>query len=123
MAREFWIRKIMWDYTSGCMEPLSEIYENNNEIIIRMDMPFVEDKSDIKINLTEESISIEAKVRKTIHYERWGTFQREVRFCKYTKRMTLPSKVDPESAKARFKNGILEIRLFKKERPFTIPIE
>lgn len=113
----------MWDYTSGCIEPLSEVYENNNEIIIRIDMPFVEDKSDITINLTEDSISIEARVKKIIHYEKWGTFQREVKFCRYIKRMTLPSKIDPETARARFKNGILEIKLSKKEQPFTIPIE
>lgn len=113
----------MWDYESGCIEPLTEVYEEEDEIIVRMDMPFVEDKSNIKINVSEQSVHIEARIKRIIHYEKWGTFQREVKFFKYTKRMSLPSKVDPEAAKARFKNGILEIRLPKKEKPFTIPIE
>ncbi|MCS7098179.1 MAG: Hsp20/alpha crystallin family protein [Candidatus Methanomethyliaceae archaeon] len=119
----FWVRRIMWDYESGCIEPLTEVYEDEDEIIIRVDMPFVEDKSDIKINVSEQSVSIEARVRRVIHYEKWGTFQREIKFFKYTKRMNLPSRVDPEAAKARFKSGILEIKLPKRERSFTIPIE
>ncbi|MEM2001161.1 MAG: Hsp20/alpha crystallin family protein [Candidatus Methanomethylicaceae archaeon] len=120
---DFWITEVMWDSTRGCLEPLTEVYDNENELIIRIDMPCVRRKSDIKVHLTDDTVSIEAQMNRVIQYERWGTFQREAKFFKYTKTFTLPAKIDPESSKARFKDGILELRLPKKERRFTIPIE
>ncbi|MDH5810911.1 MAG: Hsp20/alpha crystallin family protein [Candidatus Verstraetearchaeota archaeon] len=120
---DFWITEVMWDSTRGCLEPLTEVYDNENELIIRIDMPCVRRKSDIKVHLTDDTVSIEAQMNRVIQYERWGTFQREAKFFRYTKTFTLPAKIDPESSKARFKDGILELRLPKKERRFTIPIE
>jgi HSP20 family protein len=120
---DFWITEVMWDSTRGCLEPLTEVYDNETEFIIRIDMPCVRRKSDIKVHLTEDTVSIEAQMNRVIQYERWGTFQREAKFFKYTKTFTLPAKIDPESSKARFKDGVLELRLPKKERRFTISIE
>jgi HSP20 family protein len=120
---EFWMDESIWNYEYGKLEPLYEIYESNGEIIIRIDLPCVQDKSDIQVNVTEYSVNIEAKIGRIIQYEKWGTFQRSIRFCKYSKTIRLPVRIDPKSAKARFKNGILEIHLTKKEQLYTIPIE
>ena len=120
---DFWASELMWDSTRGCLEPLAEIYDNEKEIIVRMDMPCVRRKSDIKIHLTEDTVSIEAQMNRVIQYERWGTFQREAKFFRYTKTFSLPAKIDPESSRARFKDGILELHLPKKERRFTIKID
>ncbi|MGQ9759603.1 MAG: Hsp20/alpha crystallin family protein [Candidatus Methanomethylicaceae archaeon] len=120
---DFWYTEIMWDSTRGCLEPLTEVYDDEKEIVVRMDMPGVRRKSDIKLNLTEDTVSIEAQMNRVIQYERWGTFQREAKFFRYTKTFSLPAKIDPESSRARFKDGILELHLPKKERPFTIKIE
>jgi HSP20 family molecular chaperone IbpA len=36
---------------------------------------------------------------------------------------TLPAKIDPDHSKARFKDGILELHLPKKERRYSIKVE
>lgn len=120
---DFWFTEIMWDPTRGCLEPLTEIHDNEREIVVRIDMPCVRRKSDITIQLTEDTVYIEAQMNRVIQYERWGTFQREAKFFRYTKTFSLPTKIDPESSRARFKDGILELHLPKKERHFTIKIE
>jgi len=118
-----WLNGAMWDHLEGCLEPLSEIQETELEIIIRVDIPCVKRKEDISVKLTEDTATIEAKMENVIQYERWGTFQRQARFFRYSKTFALPSKIDPEFSKARFKNNVLELRLPKKERHFTITVE
>ncbi|MEM4657189.1 MAG: Hsp20/alpha crystallin family protein [Candidatus Methanosuratincola sp.] len=107
----------------GCLEPLTEIQETDNELIVRVDMPCVRSKDEITVNVTEDTVSIEAKMEKAVQYERWGTFQRGMRFFKYSKTFTLPTKIDPERAKARFVKNVLELRLPKKGKVFKIEIQ
>jgi len=118
-----WLAGAMWDHVEGCLEPLSEIQETELEIILRVDIPCVKRKEDISVKLTEDSATIEAEMEKVIQYEKWGTFQRQARFFRYSKTFVLPSKIDPEFSKARFKNKVLELRLPKKERRFTVNVD
>lgn len=122
-ADYFDIQARLRGYMDGCLEPLTEIQETDNELIVRVDMPCVKSKDEIAVNVTEDTVSIEAKMEKAVQYERWGTFQRSVRFFKYSKTFTLPTKIDPERAKARFVKNVLELRLPKKGKVFKIEIQ
>jgi len=77
-------------------EPFTDVIkdEKNNEVIITVEMPGV-DKEDIKINATEREVEIRA----------------EKGDRKYFKRVSLDVDVDPKSAKAKYNNGVLEIKL------------
>jgi len=44
-----------------------------------------------------------------------GPFQRHMEFERFSKKIKLPSRVDPHRAKANFRNGVLVIR-FPLER-------
>ena len=61
-------------------------------------MPGV-DKEDISLDCAESTLTISV-----------GTEKR-----KYYKEIELPSQVDPESAKASYRNGVLELTLTKKQ--------
>lgn len=118
-----WSYGVMWDHISGCLEPLTEFHDKANELMIRIDMPCVRRKADVEINLTEDTVAIEAKINRVVQYEKLGTFQREAKFFRYSKMFTLPAKIDPDHSKARFKDGILELHLPKKERRYSIKVE
>jgi len=120
---ESWSYAVMWDSVTGCLEPLTEIQDTDTQLIIRMDMPCVNDKNDISVSLKEDSVSIEARMDRVVQFERWGTFQREAKFFRYSKTFALPEKIEPEGSKARFKNGILELRLLKRGRQYKVEIE
>ncbi len=77
-------------------EPLVDVNETDNEVLIIAEMPGV-DKSEIKLNATEDTLEIKAEK-------------------KYYKLVELPVKVIPDKAKASYKNGVLEVRLTKKEQ-------
>jgi HSP20 family protein len=118
-----WSYGLMWDHVSGCLEPLTEFYDKETELLIRIDMPCVKRKTDVEVKISEDTVTIEGKMSRVVQYEKWGTFQREAKFYRYSKAFTLPTKIDPEQAKARFKNGILELHLPKKERHYSIKVE
>lgn len=73
-------------------EPLVDIVETDGEIHIVVELPGVE-KKDIKLNATEETltISVDAPQRK------------------YFKEVGLPARVNIREAKSQYKNGVLEV--------------
>ncbi|KPV65450.1 MAG: Small heat shock protein HSP16.5 [Candidatus Bathyarchaeota archaeon BA1] len=77
-------------------EPLVDIMEEEKDVVVVAELPGVE-KEDIYLNATEEQLTISV-----------DTPQR-----KYRKELTLPARVDPKSAMASYKNGVLEVRLRK----------
>ncbi|OYT52097.1 heat-shock protein Hsp20 [Candidatus Bathyarchaeota archaeon ex4484_135] len=80
-------------------EPLVDVMEEDDEIVVVAELPGVE-KEDIDLSCTEKELVISVDTEKR----------------KYYKRLDLPAEVDPKSAKASYKNGVLEVRL-KKTKP------
>ena len=78
-------------------EPMVDVMEHGDEVLIVADMPGVE-KDQIKINATEDKLYIRAEGDKR----------------KYYKEVELPAEVDPSTAKATYRNGVLEVRIKKK---------
>jgi len=83
----------------GEREPLVDVIEENGEIAVFAELPGVE-KNDIRLHSNEKNltISVDSKGRK------------------YYKELELPDSVLATSAKATYKNGVLEVRLKKAER-------
>ena len=73
------------------------------------DLPFAA-KEKISLTSTEDSVSVEAKMRKPITMQMGGHLQKRVEFEKYTNKIRLPVKVDPRRARAKFRNGHLVVR-------------
>ena len=90
-------------------EPLVEVNEDQDQIIIIAEMPGVS-KEDIELNATNNSITIST--------------EKIVSGRSYFKEIDLPAAIDSDYAKARYTNGILEVKLKKlKEKGKSIDIE
>lgn len=75
--------------------------EKDQTLKIVSEMPGIE-KSDIKLNVSDKQVLLSAE-----HNDR-----------KYEKKIPLPSKVDENSAKAKYTNGVLELTLsLAEEKP------
>ena len=119
---EYFFETPMYDIERKELSPLSQIIETEDEVIAMFDLPCVE-KEDIKLEATEDYLRIEAPLKKCIRISPWGPVREEVEFSLFRKTIRLPSKVDPERSRARFKDGILEVRFPKKIVGFRIEIE
>ena len=90
-------------------EPLVEVNEEQDQIIVIAEMPGVS-KEDIELNATNNSITIST--------------EKIVSGRSYFKEIDLPAAIDSDYAKARYTNGILEVKLIKlKEKGKPIDIE
>lgn len=77
-------------------EPLSDLQESEKEIAVTVELPGAE-KEDVNLHVTEELVTVRVEKGK-----------------RYAARIRLPAPVEPSSAKATFKNGILDLALRKK---------
>ncbi|MBS7644404.1 Hsp20/alpha crystallin family protein [Candidatus Bathyarchaeota archaeon] len=119
---EFFYERPMWDIKTGRIKPLTYVTEAEDKIVVTADLPFVR-KENIKLNVSEDTLEIEAAMERCVRFERWGTVQRSCEFKSFHRIIKLPSEVVPEEAKAKFKCGILTIDLPKKVKGYKIEIE
>lgn len=82
-------------------DPMIDIYEEDGELVVVGEVPGV-DKKDIELRASAHELEIIAESHDESPYSR-----------KYHKIVALPAEINPEIAKARYNNGILEVRLEK----------
>ena len=93
------------------IEPLTDVIEEEDRIKIVMDLPGV-NKEDIKVKISEDGRKVIVSARSEDR--------------RYYKEIELPAKVDPSTAKATYRNGVLTIDLEKVEKSkkgFEIKVE
>jgi HSP20 family protein len=106
--------KAISDYTTTFDKPLADVIETDNEIIIKTDLPNVK-KSDINVNLTENTVEIMAKFDEEYNEEEVDYIRRERNYGETKKLIQLPSKIKTKEVTAKFEDSILTINLPKVE--------
>ena len=104
----------MWNLARESFEPLANISETDDMVIIEVDLPLVR-KKDIRLKLIENGLEVEASFTRYVKFERWGTSQRSCEFKSFYKLVSLPSPVVIEGIKATFKKRILRVELKKRK--------
>jgi len=112
----------MYDVGRKELRPLTQINETEDEVVVTVDLPCVS-KEDIKMEATDSLLKIDAPVRECVKFGPYGPVQRETEFDTFRKVIKLPALVKPKMCKARFKDGVLEIRLPKKIGGVRIQID
>jgi len=115
--------KPLADLREGYLEPLTQINETPTEIVISMDLPFVRGKEDIEVSVRGNEIFVEAEIDREVSFEDICAFYRGTSFRRYRKVIKLPENIDIEGIKAKFKSGILEIKIPKKGKSYRVKIE
>lgn len=90
--------------------PQVEVYQRNNELVVRADLPGMK-KEDIKVDVTEDAITIQGERRREQEEERGGVFRSERSYGSFYRTIRLPEGAITDQAKASFKDGVLEITL------------
>jgi HSP20 family protein len=103
--------------------PRVDVSQHKGELIIRADLPGVE-KDDVKINVTEDTVTIHGERHRAQEEERDGVYRTERSFGAFYRSVALPPGTASDQAKASFKDGVLEIRMpaapGAKGRPLAI---
>lgn len=94
--------------------PSTDLREDDNEIVIKMDLPAVKPE-DVDIELTRDTLVVKGE-RKFDDVERRKDYVRiERQFGTFQRSWTIATSVQADSIKAEFKDGVLTITLPKAE--------
>ena len=96
------------------IQPLSDVFEGDNEIIAKIDMPGV-DKDEIKVSATEDDLEVKAEKKSEKIDESKDMYRCERSYAGFYRRMSLPAKINPDKVSTEFKNGVLELKMPKLE--------
>jgi HSP20 family protein len=100
---------------SGMWTPAVDIYENNESVVVKAELPGVE-KDQISVEVKDGILSLrgERKFEKEVKEESYHRIERS--YGSFQRSFSLPVSVDQEKVTAQFKNGVLEVTLPKKEQ-------
>ena len=101
--------------------PVTDIYEKDDAILVRCDMPGVaQDQIDIRLDNTELEIS---GTQAAASPEGMDLLMGEYETGIFRRTFSIPQQVDREKIRARLHNGVLDIKLPKAEQAKPRKIE
>jgi HSP20 family protein len=90
--------------------PQVEVVEREGKLMVRADLPGLS-RDDIKVEVTDDEITIQGERKEEKHEEREGYCYSECSYGSFFRSIPLPEGVDASKASAEFCNGVLEIAL------------
>ena len=101
---------------SDYRQPLADMWETDKEFRATVEMPGV-NKEDIKINAADDGLEIKVE-KKSEHKQedkKKGMYRFERSYSGFYRYFSLPENADAEHVEATYKNGVLELKVPKKE--------
>jgi HSP20 family protein len=110
--------------TNRPWSPAVDIYETENDLVVKADLPDV-DLKDIDVRVENQTLTIagERKFEKQDNVAGYHRIERS--YGNFTRSFAVPNSFDTDKIAASFKNGVLSVSLPKKEaaKPRQIKIE
>lgn len=106
--------------------PSVDIYREGKYVILKTELPGIK-KEDIKIDLTENVLTISGEKTKKEKIERKDYFRYERCYGSFCRKFNMPIGLDVEQIKAQFEDGVLEVKIpmtkEAEQKHKKIPIE
>lgn len=122
----------LWNRFFGEMHPFSgaevewlptmDASETNGEVAVRAELPGLEAK-DIDLDISGDVLSIRGEKRGKEEKKEESYYTRESYYGSFQRSIRLPSEVQSDKVEAKFKNGVLDIKLPKSEKTQKKKIE
>jgi HSP20 family protein len=95
--------------------PAMDLVEEDEHFVLRADLPGVEEDA-VSVELEDNVLSISGERKAEQEDRKQGYYRIERASGSFTRALTLPEGIDPESIQASFKRGVLEVRIPKPEQ-------
>ena len=91
-----------------------DVIEESEQFRVRADLPGMA-KEDIQVTLEGNTLSLHAERKGEVNETKDGYRRTERSFGSFSRRLVLPTRVDPEKIEATYKDGVLEVTVAKAE--------
>jgi HSP20 family protein len=90
--------------------PHVEMCERGNKLVVSADLPGIK-REDVNVRVDQDSIVVEGERRQENTSNERGFFRSERSYGRFFRQIPLPEGVNPDSAQATFRDGVLEIEM------------
>lgn len=116
-----WMRPFSWDFpvlstseSMGGSFPKVDVVDRDSDVLVRADIPGVA-KEDIEVQVTESTLIIKGSSHKEKSVSKDEYYKNEIMQGRFSRTLSLPCSVISDSAKAQYKDGVLEISMPKQK--------
>jgi len=99
-------------------QPRVNMYEKDKNLVVDVELPGFSEK-DVNIELSEDTIKVEGEKKGEIEVKSENYYRKESRLGNFSRILSFPYSVDPNKAKATFKNGKLTVIIPKSSKANT----
>jgi HSP20 family protein len=119
-----WNRESGEEIREGAWQPPVDIYEDENSVIIKAELPDV-DQKDIEVMIEDNTLMLRGERRQDQSIKKENYHRIERFYGSFQRSFALPLSIDREKVKASCERGILTIILPKREetKPKQINVE
>lgn len=120
----FWTQPGWMGRQFGLIEPAVDVFETDEHMVVKAELPGMDPEA-LKVTVTEDSVSFRGETTEEHEENQEGYHWRERRHGLVQRLIPMPRRIDPESARASFRNGVLTIRALKvgSERGRTVDVQ
>jgi HSP20 family protein len=118
------LSRLLSEPTSRPWSPPVDIYETENELVLKADVPEIDPKN-VAIQMENGTLTLKGERRFEDQGNGRGFHRIERGYGSFVRAFSLPDTVEPDKVKADYKNGVLTVVLPKKEvaKPRTINVQ
>lgn len=96
---------------AACIEPLYNLFVGATEVVITLDLPYV-NQTQVKLQCpSNDSVEVYAETSRKITFKDLGVKHRHGEFTCYHARIRIPVPVDESKISSKFKRGVLEVHI------------
>lgn len=123
-----WMNEALGDLRLGSGEnlhtwfPATDVSETPEQLILRLEVPGLA-RDDIKLSVENNMLAVRGEKRQETATEGENFYRCERAYGSFERSFALPSHVDPERVKASIEDGVLTIRLPRREEAKARAIE
>ena len=96
-------------------QPLSDVQENEKEVVVKIDMPGI-DKKEIMITVRGNILDVKVEKKHETKVEKKNLYKYERSYSGFHRSLSLPADVESNEIKSEYKDGILKIVIPKAKK-------
>ena len=112
----------LFDLETKSLMPLFNLNITDDTVTATFDLPGAS-KDEISITCTVDTISVDAEMTRPVKLRVPGGHIERKEFARYSKKIVLPVRVDPDKGTAKFRNGIVVVKLPRQHEGKSVQIE
>jgi HSP20 family protein len=102
------------DFALSAWKPVVDIFDKDDAIVIHAELPGVK-KEDVAIEVKDNVLTLRGERAESKEIKEDKYYRKERTFGSFHRAFSLPAAINPDTIKATFKDGILEIEIPKPE--------